>query len=82
MQLYIDDIIIYAETPEVCMEKTRCVLETTAQYGLKIKWNKCSFLQTRINFLAHVIEAGKVWPGKEKTIAVSHFNTPKNVKTV
>lgn len=82
MQLYMDDIIIYAQTTDECIEKLRQVLEVAAEYKLKIKWKKCHFLKSRIDFLGHTVESGKVWPGLEKTRAVRQFATPKNVKAV
>lgn len=82
MQLYMDDIIVYAATPEECMEKTEMVLKRAAEFGLKIKWKKCNFMQRRIHFLGHIIEGGQICPGKEKTSAVNSFGTPQNVKAV
>jgi len=76
-----DDIIIHAETAEQCLEKMKLVFNTAGAFGLKIKWRKCHFLQ-KIYFLGHNIEVGDVWPGQEKTAAVSKFSMPKNVRAV
>jgi len=77
-----DDIIIHAETAEQCLEKMKLVFNTAGAFGLKIKWRKCHFLQKKIYFLGHNIEDGNVWPGQEKTAAVSKFSVPKNVRAV
>lgn len=82
MQLYMDDIVIFAESADVCMQKSRQVLETAARYGLRIKWKKCSFLQQSINFLGHTVANGRVWPGADKTSAVKRFAYPKDIKGV
>jgi len=79
MQLYMDDIIVYASTADECMNKTRCVLERAMKFGLKIKWKKCSFLQSRIHFLGHTVENGRIWPRDEKSLAVNRFKAPKNI---
>ena len=60
MELYMDDIIIYAETAEQCLEKLKFVLNTAAKYALNIKWSKCSFLKTRIDFLGYQVENGMI----------------------
>lgn len=41
MQLNMSDITIFAESADVCMQKSRQVLERAARYGLRIKWKKC-----------------------------------------
>ncbi|XP_070138637.1 uncharacterized protein [Drosophila bipectinata] len=78
LDLYMDDIIIHAETAEQCLQKMALVFKRAGAFGLKIKWRKCHFLQKRIYFLRHNIEDGNLWPGKEKTAAVSKFSVPKN----
>lgn len=80
LDLYMDDIIIHGRTADECLIRMEKVFGTAAANGLKIKWKKCHFLQTRIHFLGHIIEDGQIWPGKEKTNAVSKFPLPRNVK--
>ncbi len=75
-----DDIIIYGQTSNECIEKLKLVLSESAKFCLRIKWKKCHFLVNKIHFLGHAVQDGKVWPGKEKTIAVKQFAVPKNVK--
>jgi len=82
LDLYMDDIIIHAETAEKCFEKMRLVFNTAGAIGLKIKWRTCHFLQKKIYFLRHNIEDGNVWPGQEKTAAVGKLSVPKNVGAV
>jgi len=43
---------------------------------------KCCFLQTRVEFLGHVIEGGHVRPSDRKTETVRRFPEPINVKQV
>lgn len=63
LQLYMDDIIVHGKTAEECLIRTEKVLETAADYGLRIKWKKCRFMQNFVNFLGHYIENGTVSPG-------------------
>lgn len=41
--------------------------------------DKCAFTKTKIDFLGHIVENGKICPGKQKTVAVEKFPTPKSV---
>lgn len=82
MELYVDDIVVFGTTEEICLENVKKVLITASKYNLKIKWSKCSFLKNRIEFLGHEVENGKIWPGKEKTKAVRKFPLPKDVKGI
>lgn len=77
-----DDIVVFSATVEEGLAKIKRVLETAGNYDLKIKWNKCVFLKTRIDFLGHTIENGQVWPGKEKIKAVERFPIPTHIKGV
>lgn len=55
LDLYMDNIIIHADTAENFLEKMALVLDALGTFGLKIKWRKCHFLQTRIYFLGRSI---------------------------
>lgn len=80
MQLYMDDIIVVAKTREEGIENLRRVLECAAEAGLQMKWKKCQFLQTSIEYLGHIIEKNSVKPSPDKTMAVQKFKVPKTVK--
>ncbi|XP_037957697.1 uncharacterized protein LOC119687446 [Teleopsis dalmanni] len=82
LELYMDDIIIYGDTADKCITKMRTVLERAKKWNLKIKCKTCCFLPTKIKFLGHIVEDGKVYPGEEKPKAVSKFPIPKNIKAV
>lgn len=47
-----------------------------------MNWRKCCFLQTKVEFLGHVIEGGYVRPSERKTEAVRHFSEPTSVRQV
>lgn len=79
---YVDDVIIPSSNFEkalINLRETLCVAES---YGLNINWKKCKFLQTKIEFLGHIIENGTICPTETKTEAVMKFSQPENVKQV
>lgn len=58
------------------------MLEVASEYGLHINYKKCKFLQRRIDFLGHIVEAGKIYPSEDKIKAVINFPKPKKLKDV
>ena len=82
MLVYMDDIVILAEDDERALQNLETVLMTAAENGLRIKWKKCQFMCSRINYLGYEIENGSLKPSAEKTIAVSRFPEPKNVRNI
>ena len=71
---YLDDIVIYARTPEELLERMRIVLNRLREVGLKVKPSKCALFQTRIYFLGHVISQHGVEPQPEKIEAIMNLS--------
>lgn len=78
--IYMDDLIIPSLNYEDGVENLKMVLRVAEEFGLNINWKKCSFLQTRIEFLGHIIEDGSIRPSERKTEAVMKFPQPQNFK--
>jgi hypothetical protein len=78
--VYIDDIVIFAKTREEHDAIVEQVLQALKQAGFSLNRDKCKFAQTRIKFLGHIIENGKVYPDPEKLEAIRNFPQPKNLK--
>lgn len=79
---YMDDLIVLSEDCESGLTKLQRVLETASKTGLLINWDKCQFLQSKVEFLGHVIKNGRVQPSVRKTEAVEKFPIPTNIKQV
>lgn len=80
MLVYMDDIMVLANTNQHAIENLKLVLTKASEYGLKINWKKCEFLVTRVEYLGHVIENNTVGPSELKVNAVKKFPEPKTVK--
>jgi hypothetical protein len=62
VQVFIDDILIYSRTTEEHDEHLRLVLQCLREHKLYGKLSKCSFYQSRIHYLGHVISGeGITW---------------------
>ena len=75
---YIDDILITG-APKSARNRLEAVLSRLERYGVQLKWSKCSFLQEKVQFLDHVIDAEGVHPSPEKVQAVVESPSPATV---
>lgn len=82
LAIYMDDIIIFAKTKEENLLKLEMFFAVAAEFGLRINWRKCKFLQTKVQFLGLIIEGGTIKPSDEKIKAVKNFPTPTNIRAV
>lgn len=80
--VYMDDVIVPSIDMEEGIVKLDRVLKVAAKNGLKINWNKCQFLQRKVNFLGYIIEDNTIKPSDEKTKAVANFPVPSDRKAI
>jgi len=80
--IYMDDILIFTETLEEHHRIVKRVLKILAKSKLYLKAEKCSFEQTKIEYLGLIISAGQIEMDPVKVEGVSAWPTPSNVKEV
>lgn len=73
------DILIYSKNMQEHLEHVRLVLSTLRQHQLYMKRSKCSFAQTQLEYLGHIISDHGVSTDPSKTKAMLHWPTPTNV---
>ena len=76
---YLDDILITGSTVEEHLKNLAEVLDRLADHGLKLKQDKCSFLQDSVKYLGHHIDAERVPTSPSKAEAITKAPSPKNV---
>ncbi|KAG6453520.1 hypothetical protein O3G_MSEX008200 [Manduca sexta] len=76
---YLDDIIIASENETEHKEHLRLIFERFNTYGITINLNKCSFGQSRIEFLGHEVSVDGIKPLTEKVEAIINFPKPKSI---
>jgi hypothetical protein len=79
VQVFIDDIFIYSWTTEEHDEHLRLVLQCFQEHKLYGKLSKCSFYQSRIHYLGHVISGEGISVDPAKVEAIMEWPTPTNV---
>ena len=80
--VYIDDIIIFANTIEEHTLRFKLVIQRLREAGLKLASNKCEFLKKEITFLGHILNENGIKADPKKVEAVKKFPIPKNVKNI
>ena len=78
--LLFDDGVILAKTFAEALDNLRKGLEVAAHFGLNINWKKCQLLQTRVEFLGHIVEDEAIWASSDKTAAISNYIEPRTEK--
>ena len=79
VSVYIDDILVSGPTIKEHLQNLSQVLERLGKAGLRLNRAKCSFLQPRIEYLGHVIDAEGLHPTEDKIIAIREAPKPKSI---
>ncbi|KAE8696991.1 cytochrome P450 78A7-like [Hibiscus syriacus] len=71
--VYLDDIVIYSKTLEEHVEHLKQVFLVLRDNELYVKEDKCSFAQTEVPFLVHIVGGGKIWMDRDKIRAIKEW---------
>ena len=80
--IYMDDVLVFAETLEECQERTKRVLDRMQEEDLHLKLTKCAFNQMEVEYLELVVRNGEVLMDPTKLKVVEQWEPPKSVKAV
>jgi hypothetical protein len=71
--IYLDHILIPANTTSECNETLREVLKIFRDHGLTMRLSKCFFLQPKIEYLGDINDGSTIRPSPWKTAPVENF---------
>jgi len=77
--VFLDDILIYSATREEHIQHIQEVFETLRTNKLYLKASKCSFAQTSLEYLGHIISDKGVATDLAKTQDMLKWPTPTNI---
>ena len=77
---YIDDILVTGTTKEEHLHNLEQVLCRLQEYGIRMKRNKCSFLQDLVEYLGHRVDAEGIRATTEKLAVTEKAPMPQNVQ--
>ena len=74
--IYLDDVIVFSETPENHLQRMRVVFDHLWEHGLKLKPSKCNVFKSEINYLAHHVSQKGVLPSKKNLESIAQCPPP------
>jgi hypothetical protein len=80
--IYLDDILIFAETLRELTQLTHRVLQRIQDLDLFLRPAKCSFNQTSVEYLGLIISEGEIRMDLVKLKAIQDWPLPQTVKEV
>jgi len=80
--VFIDDILIYSRTREDHARHLRTVLSILTEKQLYVKFSKCEFWMTTVQFLGHMISTQGISLDPSKVEAVLRWERPKSVTEI
>lgn len=57
--MYVDDVIVYSKSQKGHLEHLHTVLLLLEAAGASLKLRKCKFFEHEVDYLGHVVYAGK-----------------------
>ncbi|KAF3772046.1 Retrovirus-related Pol polyprotein from transposon 297 [Nymphaea thermarum] len=78
--VFFDDILVYSPTLEMHARHLDTVLSILRDNKLYAKMSKCTFGQTSVGYLGHIVSRDGVRAEPEKLVAIEQWPLPKNLK--
>ena len=69
--IYLDDVIVFSDTPDEHLRRMRVVFDCLCEHGLKLKLSKCEVFKSEINYLAHHVSRKGVLPSKKNLESIT-----------
>ena len=80
--VYLDDVISFGKSIPEALAHLEEVLARLSDVGLQLKAKKCTFMQTEVGFLGHIVGRTGLACDPEKLSAVRNWHEPNRVKAV
>ena len=80
--VYLDDVISFGRSIPEALARLEGVLSRLSDFGLQLKANKCTFMQTEVIFLGHIVGRSRLACDLAKISAVRSWHVPDKVKAI
>ena len=80
--VYLDDILIYSETPAEHVQHVRQVLDRLRRASLFVGLRKCEFFTTQVEFLGFIVSTDGVSMDKRRVAAIQDWPKPTSYHEV
>jgi len=78
--VFMDDILIYSTTLDSHIQHIAAVLQVLQDHQLFAKASKCSFAQSSLEYLGHIISDKGVATDPAKVVSIQQWPVPTNLK--
>lgn len=78
--VYIDDILIFAETETEHDGRLECVLRKLRNAGVKLNKSKSEIKVKTVAFLGHMLDENGVKPSEDRVLSIRNFKQPSSVE--
>jgi hypothetical protein len=78
--VFFDDILVFSNSWDQHLEHLTQVFTILSEQQFHLKASKCSFGQSKVSYLGHIVEGGTVTPDPLKIQAIDNWPTPKSTK--
>ena len=80
--VYLDDVISFGRSIPEALARLEEVLSRLSDFGLRLKAKKCTFTQTEVIFLGHIVGRTGLACDPAKILAVQNWHALVKVKAV
>jgi hypothetical protein len=80
LEVYLDDILIYAASEEQFLDNLRVVFERLRKHQLTVNPDKCKFGLSKIEYVGHVIDENGLSFSQNKIEKIINFRKPMTAK--
>lgn len=77
---YVDDVILWENSEEAHLRQIKLVLSQLIKNNIKLKPEKCKFLQPYVYYLGYKISGVGLEIDERKTLCIRKYPVPRNVK--
>ncbi|CAI5642335.1 unnamed protein product [Oreochromis niloticus] len=68
---YLDDVLVFAPTEELALERLHMVFQSLQVHNLKLAPKKCHFLRQSVKFLGHIVNADGIQSDPDKIASIT-----------
>ena len=76
--IYLDDVIVFAQTIEEMTYRLRTVFQRFRDANLKLKPSKCTLYRQEVQYLGHLVTVHGIHTDPEKTKVIDEWPTPRS----
>ena len=76
--VFFDDVLVTGSSDGEHLQNLSAVFQRLKQHGLRLKKNKCSFFQSSVKYLGHIIDKDGIRPSNDKVKAIQEMPIPRD----